>query len=304
LHALANGVDGLNGVFTSGAASAFPTSSWNSSNYWVDVVFVPSSVTTPTPPTISTVAAVAGPGGTATVSWTTSTAASTRVDYGTSSASLSSSAANTALTTFHSITLSNLTQGATYYYRVTSVDSQSNSVSSPVAPATSSFTENVVSVWSPSTVPGILDGGDTSSLEIGLKFRSDVAGTVTGVRFYKTTTNTGQHSGHLWTSTGTLLGSVTFTNESSSGWQQMNFSTPIAITANTTYIVSYFAPNGHYSYNGGQFSAGVDNAPLHALASGVDGLNGVFTSGAVSAFPTSSWNNSNYWVDLVFAPNP
>ena len=34
-----------------------------------------------------------------------------------------------------------------------------------------------------------------------------------------------------------------------SGWQQVNFSTPVTITANTTYIASYLAPKGHYSDN-------------------------------------------------------
>src|SRR5450759_206848 len=136
-----------------------------------------------------------------------------------------------------------------------------------------------------------------------MKFRSDVAGAVTGVRFYKAAANTGTHTGNLWSSTGTLLGSVTFTNETASGWQQANFSTPVSIAANTTYIVSYFTPTGHYSANGSFFtSAGVDNPPLHALASGVDGPNGVYRYGSTSGFPASSYIGSNYWVDLVFVP--
>ena len=36
-------------------------------------------------------------------------------------------------------------------------------------------------------------------------------------------------------------------NETASGWQTVYFSTPVAITAGTTYIASYYAPNGHYS---------------------------------------------------------
>ena len=38
---------------------------------------------------------------------------------------------------------------------------------------------------------------------------------------------------------GTLLASATFTNESASGWQQVNFSNPVPITAGTTYVASY-----------------------------------------------------------------
>ncbi|MEQ1637924.1 MAG: DUF4082 domain-containing protein, partial [Methylococcales bacterium] len=40
LHALQNGVSGGNGVFLYGAAGGFPTNSYNSGNYWVDVAFV------------------------------------------------------------------------------------------------------------------------------------------------------------------------------------------------------------------------------------------------------------------------
>ena len=54
---------------------------------------------------------------------------------------------------------------------------------------------------------------DTAAVELGVKFRSDVDGYVTGVRFYKGTGNTGTHVGHLWSATGTNLGTVTFTGE-------------------------------------------------------------------------------------------
>ena len=61
-------------------------------------------------------------------------------------------------------------------------------------------------------------------------------GYITGIRFYKGSGNTGTHVGHLWTSTGTLLATATFSNETASGWQQVNFATPVAITAGTTYV--------------------------------------------------------------------
>ncbi|WP_326829773.1 DUF4082 domain-containing protein [Streptosporangium sp. NBC_01810] len=43
LVALANGTEGGNGVYTYGATSTFPTSSVQATNYWVDVVFVPTN---------------------------------------------------------------------------------------------------------------------------------------------------------------------------------------------------------------------------------------------------------------------
>jgi hypothetical protein len=46
-------------------------------------------------------------------------------------------------------------------------------------------------------------------------------------------------------------------------------------------------------------TTGADKGPLHALADGEDGPNGVFSDGN-DAFPTSSINATNYWVDVVF----
>ncbi|MGV9627049.1 DUF4082 domain-containing protein [Streptomyces sp. NPDC003487] len=155
-------------------------------------------------------------------------------------------------------------------------------------------------VWPASAVPGTVNAGDGSSVELGVKFRTTVAGSITGVRFYKSPANTGTHTGSLWTASGTRLATGTFSGESASGWQQLNFSTPVAVKANTTYVASYFAPNGGYSYDGGYFTnndAGL--APLTALKSGTDGGNGVYHYGSTSAFPSSPSSGSNYWVDVV-----
>jgi len=156
------------------------------------------------------------------------------------------------------------------------------------------------SIWSGSAMPGTAAEADTSAVEVGTKFRSDVAGQVTGVRFFKGTGNTGTHVGHLWSSTGQLLGAVTFTGETASGWQQATFPAPVSISAGATYVVSYYAPVGRYATDAGFFAtSGVDNAPLHALTDGQDGPNGVYRYGTGGGFPTLSWQSSNYWVDLT-----
>jgi hypothetical protein len=134
-----------------------------------------------------------------------------------------------------------------------------------------------------------------------VKFRSDQNGFITGIRFYKGSTNTGTHAGSLWASTGgPALATATFSGETASGWQQVNFTTPVAITANTTYVASYHMNGGHYAQDTNYFaSTGVDNAPLHAPSSPSSGGNGVYIYGA-SAFPNNTFNASNYWVDVVF----
>lgn len=158
-------------------------------------------------------------------------------------------------------------------------------------------------VFTAASTPAQQNINDGQPLELGMKFSTDVAGTITGVRFYKGSSDSGSHTGTLWSSTGTNLGSVTFSGESASGWQQADFATPIAVTANTTYVVSYFSSGGYYTATNNGFANAVDNAPLHGLASGASGGNGLYKYGA-TGFPTSTWNASNYWVDAVFMNNP
>jgi hypothetical protein len=160
---------------------------------------------------------------------------------------------------------------------------------------------SATSIWSPSTIPGTPFHPD-SAATLGVKFRSDTSGHISGIRFYKGTGNNGTHIGLLYTSSGTLLAQSTFTGETGSGWQQVNFSTPVAISANTTYIAALFSTTG-FAYTGSYFtSTGADNAPLHALRSGVAGPNGVYVYGAAPQFPAFTFGDANYWVDVVLAP--
>ena len=160
---------------------------------------------------------------------------------------------------------------------------------------------NNCTIWPSTAVPGTADAGPDNAVELGVKFKADVNGTITGIRFYKGSGNTGTHVGNLWSSSGQLLASATFTGETASGWQQMSFATPVPITAGTVYVASYHTNVGHYSDDLSYFATkGVDNPPLHALQDGVSGFNGVFAYGSGSSFPSQGWNSSNYWVDVVF----
>jgi hypothetical protein len=154
------------------------------------------------------------------------------------------------------------------------------------------------SLWTLSSRPGPLDP-DRNAVELGMRFTSDVSGVVTGIRFYKYAQNTGPHVGNLWTASGTWLGTVTFANETDSGWQQAMLPTPVHIVANTTYMVSYHTTTGAYASTVFGFADGRDRGPLHALSSGSTVGNGVHHYGTTSAFPDTPWNE-NYWVDVIF----
>src|SRR5205823_1285719 len=99
-------------------------------------------------------------------------------------------------------------------------------------------------IWPTSALPSSPWNND-APVTLGVKFRSDVNGSVTGIRFYKGAGNNGTHTGLLYSSAGAVLASATFNGETASGWQQVNFSSAVPIAANTTYIAAYFSTSGY-----------------------------------------------------------
>jgi hypothetical protein len=198
-----------------------------------------------------------------------------------------------------------LAPGTTYFYRVRATGGNVDSGYSNVANATtnSSTTATVDTLWANSYIP-VENAQSSGSYELGVKFLASVAGNVTGVRFYKQTFMGGStHVGHLWSATGRLLATATFTNETASGWQQVNFSSPVAIQANTVYIASFSTGGGRFGISNNYFtSSGVTSGPLQAPANGVSGGNGVYQTHA-GKFPATSGSGMNFWADVAFVPS-
>jgi Domain of unknown function (DUF4082)/Fibronectin type III domain len=197
-----------------------------------------------------------------------------------------------------------LSAGTTYYYRVLatlgSVDSSYSNVASATTTGTAATAD---SIWSNTYVPSE-DAYSRGSYEVGVKFTSSVSGLVTGARFYKQTWMGGYlHVGHLWSSAGALLASATFTNESASGWQQVTFSSPVAIQANAVYIVSFSTGGGYFGITTSFFTkGGVSSGPLQALPGNVTGGDGVYGTRA-GAFPNVNGGGMNFWADVAFTPS-
>jgi methionine-rich copper-binding protein CopC len=307
------------GVFQYGSSTAFPTQTYNSSNYWVDVLLnVARPVDTTTPSVTSTNpangATNVATSATITVSFSeplnaaTVNASTIRLfDGGLQvAASVAYNAANNSVTIAPSAALGN---SKTY---TISILGGASGVQDVVGNAlaqtfTSTFTttsgvQAIVtnsSLWTTSTMPGTVDVGESAAVNLGVRFTANTTGYITGIRFYKSTANTGTHIGQLWSSSGQLLATATFTNETASGWQQVIFSGPLAITAGTTYIASYLAPNGHFSVNRSAFKSAFISGSLTVPANG-----GVFQYGSTAAFPTQTNLSSNYWVDVLLATTP
>jgi Domain of unknown function (DUF4082)/Bacterial Ig-like domain/Bacterial Ig domain len=324
LHALANGIDGGNGVYAYGASGSFPSNTFNSECYWVDVVYATSLGPDTTPPVVAATSPASGATGFNAGSNVTATF-SEAMDATTINASTFDVRSSTNAIVAGSVTYDSATRTATFdptatlqyltTYTATvrgaaggaegGADVRDLAGNAMAADYSWSFTTGPApgacpcSIWNGNPTPAGADA-DPSAVEVGTKFQADSNGFITALRFYKFATNTGTHTGHLWSRTGTLLATAAFTGETASGWQQVTLANPISITANTTYVVSYHAPIGHYATNSQYFNTGVNNPPLRGLASGVDGGNGVYAYGASGTFPVNTFNAENYWVDVVF----
>jgi hypothetical protein len=301
LTALSSAGSGGNGVFAYGN-SAFPTGSYLATNYWVDVVFEKSTVNE---------LPIASNDNGFTAHHNTPLALATSALLVNDTDPDGDQLQVTAVGEASNGTVSLDPQTGTVVFTPTAGYSGQANFTYTVSDGrggtdTGQVSLNVVppdeqNLFSSNATPTTVTINDSGDVNLGMKFQADVAGTITGLRFYKGPSNVGSHTGYLWTSTGTLLANATFTNEGASGWQSVNLTQPVEIQANTTYVVSY-STDGFYSATGGFFNSEFANADLTGLASGLSGGNGVYAYGPSGLFPTNSYNASNYYVDVAFRP--
>jgi len=159
-------------------------------------------------------------------------------------------------------------------------------------------------IWPGGATPAVPSAADPDAVELGVRFRTDVPGQVTGIRFYKGEGNDGPHVGSLWTDAGERLATVAFDGRTGPGWQEATLDAPVPVATGTTYVVSYHAPNGRYAADAMYFGAAAAGAgPVRALPGNGGPGNGVYRYGAQGGFPTQSYRATNYWVDVVFLPD-
>lgn len=312
LTGLKSGTDGANGVYHYGSSGGFPTTESSGSNYWVDAVLdtstastVPPAVTTKSPTSGSVNVSITAP---VTVNFSepidTDTLVFSLKDSGGAGVPGAKTFSSANSLTFTPSTELALNTGYTVSVQVD--DLWGNHMTDPT---TWSFTTSATppavtcpcTLWNQTTTPATTDMSDTNSVELGARFKSAVGGYVTGVTFYKGAGNTGAHSGSLWAADGTQLATGTFSSETESGWQLLSFTHPVAITAGTSYVVSYHAPNGHYAVDGGYFAGAHQSYPLTATADTAGSPNGLYRYGSDTAFPDSSYGSANYWVAPIFS---
>ncbi len=182
-----------------------------------------------------------------------------------------------------------------------------NQLATDVVTVTAPQTPDTVSLFGASVTPSGVASNDGLPVELGVKFSPAQAGAVTQLRYYRATADandTDVREGHLWSSTGALLGTVSFNSApGQSGWQVATLATPVALQAGVLYIVSYKTADNYFAAS--NYFTGAFTEPfgvLSAPASGQIGGNGVYAYGAGAQFPTQTYNATNYWVDVVFDP--
>lgn len=159
------------------------------------------------------------------------------------------------------------------------------------------------------------DVDNAAPIELGMKFSSDVSGYIRGVRFYVGANVTGTFIGNLWsysggtTPTGSKLATATFGALTPNSWNTVSFASPVLITANTTYIVSYVTPR-YYAYADNYFYSGETNGHLSAPAAPVQGVTPVSqATGVINDPPSNPYFadgarfGRNYFADVVFQEN-
>lgn len=171
-----------------------------------------------------------------------------------------------------------------------------------------------------SQVPSSADNSDGSpGITCGISLRFATSGTVTGIRFYATTTVSGTYTGAAWTvnsaddgfgGTGTLIDSkVRPTAPTPGAWNDINFDTPVAVTAGVLYRFGVHSSAGRYVVTSGFFTSDLVNGDITADADGDNptGLGilwqGAFNINAALTYPNTAFGGkSNYFIDVNFTP--
>jgi len=156
-------------------------------------------------------------------------------------------------------------------------------------------TETLLTTQTPQSL--VVSDGATANHELGTRFTSTVSGQINAIRFWKSSRETGSHVGHIWSASGQLLASVGFVSETASGWQPQSLAAPLAVNANTVYVVTVNTGNAYYVTTRSGLATKIVNHELSSIV----GNNGVI--GSPGRFPVSDFSASNYFRDVVFTPN-
>ena len=160
----------------------------------------------------------------------------------------------------------------------------------------------------PSPASGV---GDVLDYTFGVQFSVSQVATLTGIWFYSpgSASDLPATIALYAVSGASLVHSETpsWSGAAGSGWVRAPFSSPPSLTASTSYkgtvlhtgSGNWYAATAHYWDTTGPGAGGISNGPLSAPNNaGGDGGQDTFNIGASLTYPPSSFNATNYWVDV------
>ncbi|GEM_PF-5124782 len=144
--------------------------------------------------------------------------------------------------------------------------------------------------------------GNDARYELGTRFKTTVDGTITHVKLYAHSNEGGQHDVSIWRADDGVRISGPFNwtfSAGTEGWKLFELPSPLAVQAETDYIVSVTnsAADKLYVYTPQGFSQPIERGHLVSYAG--SGVN----SSQLGEMPTYSFNGANYFRDIVFTPN-
>ncbi|ETX30397.1 DUF4082 domain-containing protein [Roseivivax isoporae] len=305
---------GSNGVFAVGAGAIFPQSSFQSTNYWVDVTFAPSATTNDAPTLTSPLAYTASENTLLAGIVTGSDPEGDDLVYGigggADAARFAIDSVTGALTFLYApdFEAPNDANGdGVYEVDVTVSDIIHNPVTQSVTVTLTDQDDEapLSTLFGPALAPAQTVTNDPTTYELGTRFRPMVEGEIDALRYWRgaaDATDTDERTINLWTASGTLLASGTISSDPGQvGWQTVLLDAPVSVSAGQNYVVSY-GTTQNYVVTQNYFVTdrpSLDGTLLAPANNGGFG-NGVYNAGATGVLPTSTYLASNYWVDVVF----
>lgn len=177
----------------------------------------------------------------------------------------------------------------------------------------------MASLFTTETPTGVNNSDGTPGITFAVSFMVAVAGTITAVRFFSTTTVSGGYTGAVWEVTaddnpgpgaGTLLGSDVLVGAPDAGtWVNIPLDPVVAVEPGVLYRAGVHSDAGRYVNTPAVFGSPVVNGDLTAPANGSDPVllgslaQGVFAINAALTYPATTGNGTNYFADVVFTPD-
>jgi hypothetical protein len=171
-----------------------------------------------------------------------------------------------------------------------------------------------------SQTPASPDVNNGAAITTGVRFTVASATTCPAIAFYAPGTNSGTYTGALYqttsddspggTGTGTLLASATLGSGSVTpgAWNNISI-TPQSLSTGVVYTAAVHSSSGRIVATSHGLDSAIANGGVTLLAAGTDpnppGLgsmtNGVFTENASLQYPNTSFNNTDYFIDVILS---